>query len=109
MIFAIVIICASKIAGFSGVIASQPVSDFLTALVAVMILLQWKKKHLQIKNFEKAVKRLRSEFPGWEPAAAVFAHAENKTMCPRQKHVKVTKNRHAIRQYYGIAFRENKI
>ena len=54
-------------------------------------------------------KRLRSEFPGWEPAAAVFAHAENKTMCPRQKHVKVTKNRHAISQYYGIAFRENKI
>lgn len=44
VIFAIVIICASKIAGFSGVIASQPVSDFLTALVAVMILLQWKKK-----------------------------------------------------------------
>ena len=39
VIFAIVIICASKIAGFSGVIASQPVSDFLTALVAVMILL----------------------------------------------------------------------
>lgn len=46
VIFAIVIICASKIAGFSGVIASQPVSDFLTALVAVMILLQWKKKAL---------------------------------------------------------------
>ena len=44
VIFAIVIICTSKIAGFSGVIASQPVSDFLTALVAVMILLQWKKK-----------------------------------------------------------------
>lgn len=46
VIFAIVIICTSKIAGFSGVIASQPVSDFLTALVAVMILLQWKKKAL---------------------------------------------------------------
>ena len=46
MIFAIVIICTSKIAGFSGVIASQPISDFLTALVAVMILLQWKKKAL---------------------------------------------------------------
>ena len=44
VIFAIVIFCASKLAGFSGVIASQPVSDFLTALVAVMILLQWKKK-----------------------------------------------------------------
>ena len=46
VIFAIVIICTSKIAGFSGVIASQPISDFLTALVAVMILLQWKKKAL---------------------------------------------------------------
>lgn len=46
VIFAIVIFCASKLAGFSGVIASQPVSDFLTALVAVMILLQWKKKAL---------------------------------------------------------------
>ena len=44
VIFAIVIFCASKLAGFSGVIASQPVSDFLTASVAVMILLQWKKK-----------------------------------------------------------------
>ena len=44
VIFAIVIFCASKLAGFSSVIASQPVSDFLTALVAVMILLQWKKK-----------------------------------------------------------------
>ena len=44
VIFAIVIFCASKLAGFSGVIASQPVSDFLPALVAVMILLQWKKK-----------------------------------------------------------------
>ena len=44
VIFAIVIFCASKLAGFSVVIASQPVSDFLTALVAVMILLQWKKK-----------------------------------------------------------------
>ena len=44
VIFAIVFFCASKLAGFSGVIASQPVSDFLTASVAVMILLQWKKK-----------------------------------------------------------------
>lgn len=67
------------------------------------------KSTCRLKILKKAVKRLRSEFPGWEPAAAVFAHAENKTMCPRQKHVKVTKNRHAIRQYYGIAFRENKI
>ena len=47
VIFAIVIFCASKFAGFSGVIASQPLSDFLTALVAVLILFQWKKKEFE--------------------------------------------------------------
>ena len=110
VIFAIVIICASKIAGFSGVIASPAGFGFPDGAcgsddsAAVE-----EKSTCRLKILKKAVKRLRSEFPGWEPAAAVFAHAENKTMCPRQKHVKVTKNRHAIRQYYGIAFRENKI
>ena len=55
VIFAIVIFCASKLAGFSGVIASQPVSDFLTASVAVMILLQWKKgKNLQNKKEQQS-------------------------------------------------------
>lgn len=47
VIFAIVIFCVSKFAGFSGVIASQPLSDFLTALVAVLILFQWKKKEFE--------------------------------------------------------------
>ena len=37
LIFAIVIFAASKAIGYNGVIAAQPVSDFLTAVLAVVL------------------------------------------------------------------------
>ena len=42
LIFAIVIFIASKTVGYTGVIAAQPVSDFLTAVLAVVLF----RKHM---------------------------------------------------------------
>ena len=37
LIFAVVIFVASKAIGYNGVIAAQPVSDFLTAVLAMVL------------------------------------------------------------------------
>lgn len=44
VIFAIVIVAASKLVGYTGVIAAQPISDFLTAVLAVGLLIKLFRK-----------------------------------------------------------------
>ena len=104
MIFAIVIFCASKTCRFFRYCSSQPVSDFLTALVAVMILLQWKRKNLQNKKEQQsgcgtAFRNGNLPQPLWR--------AQKQNSCTGGRHVKTRKSdekRLLIRRYYGIAF-----
>jgi len=43
VIFAIVLNVALRVAGYQGVLASQAVSDLLTALLAVVLVVRWWK------------------------------------------------------------------
>ena len=44
VVFAVVLMIALKVAGYYGVLASQAISDFLTAVLAVVLVWRWWKK-----------------------------------------------------------------
>ena len=44
VVFAVVLLIALKVAGYHGVLASQAISDFLTAVLAVVLVWCWWKK-----------------------------------------------------------------
>ena len=44
VVFAVVLMIALKVAGYYGVLASQAISDFLTAVLAVVLVWRWRKK-----------------------------------------------------------------
>ena len=44
LVFAVVLMIALKVAGYYGVLASQAISDFLTAVLAVVLVWRWWKK-----------------------------------------------------------------
>lgn len=44
VVFAVVLMIALKVAGYHGVLASQAISDFLTAVLAVVLVWRWWKK-----------------------------------------------------------------
>ena len=44
VVFAVVLMIALKVAGYHGVLACQAISDFLTAVLAVVLVWRWWKK-----------------------------------------------------------------